>query len=370
MIRRIYIHNYKVFQNFELQLSSLPAALLIGKNGAGKTSIASALQLLQQIARGTNRVRELLTAAHFPWYINDQPMRFQIDAELSGRIFRYELAFELPQGFREIRVADERLCCGDDTVYSRSRSQVALNRNDAGTDARFVVDWHLVALPLIQAQSSTDPVSVFRNWLANMLILQPIPSLITGGSSGESPLPSRDAVNLGAWFSELIAQSPAAYTHVDSYIRSVLPDFIDIQNPATGPESRQLMVQFKHPQGSTSLPFNVLSDGEKCFFIAALVIAASAVSKTVFCFWDEPDNYLALSEVSHFIIALRKYLQHFSGQLIITSHNPEAIRRFSNDNTLVIYRNSHAEPAQIRRLADLPVNGDLINALLTDDITP
>ena len=76
------------------------------------------------------------------------------------------------------------------------------------------------------------------------------------------------------------------------------------------------MVQFKHPQGSTSLPFNVLSDGEKCFFIAALVIAASAVSKTVFCFWDEPDKYLALSEVSHFIIELRKYLQHFSGQLI------------------------------------------------------
>lgn len=170
-------------------------------------------------------------------------MRFRIDAELSGRIFRYELAFELPQGFREIRVADERLCCGDDIVYSRSRSQVALNRNDAGTDARFVVDWHLVALPLIQAQSATDPVSVFRNWLANMLILQPIPSLITGGSSGESPLPSRDAVNPGAWFSELIAQSPAAYTHVDSCIRSALPDFIDIQNPATGPESRQLMVQ-------------------------------------------------------------------------------------------------------------------------------
>jgi len=80
MIRRLYIHNYKVFQNFELQLSSLPAALLIGKNGAGKTSIASALQLLQQIARGTNRVRELLSSADFPWYINDQPMRFQIDA--------------------------------------------------------------------------------------------------------------------------------------------------------------------------------------------------------------------------------------------------------------------------------------------------
>jgi hypothetical protein len=35
-----------------------------------------------------------------------------------------------------------------------------------------------------------------------------------------------------------------------------------------------------------------------------------------------------------------------------------------------MYRNSHAEPAQIRRLADLSVNGDLINALLTDDITP
>jgi len=124
-----------------------------------------------------------------------------------------------------------------------------------------------VALPLIQAQSATDPMIVFRNWLANMLILQPVPSLINGGSGGESPSPSRDATNPGAWFSELIMQSPAAYTHLDSCLRIVLPDILDIQNPATAPESRQLMVQFKHPHGSKNLPFNVLSDGEKCFLL-------------------------------------------------------------------------------------------------------
>jgi len=105
-------------------------------------------------------------------------------------------------------------------------------------------------------------------------------------------------------------------------------------------------------------------------FFAAILIVASAVGKPVFCFWNEPDKHLALSKIGHFIIELRKYLQHFSGQLIITSHHPEAIRRFSNDNTLVMYRNSRAEPAQIRRLADLSVSGDLINALLTEDITP
>jgi len=66
VIRRLYIHSYKVFQNFELQLSSVPATLLIGKNGAGKTIIASALRLLQQIARSRNRARELLTSPHSP----------------------------------------------------------------------------------------------------------------------------------------------------------------------------------------------------------------------------------------------------------------------------------------------------------------
>jgi len=67
--------------------------------------------------------------------------------------------------------------------------------------------------------------------------------------------------------------------------------------------------------------------------ICAFVLAANDAYGPLVCFWDEPDNYLAPSEVGHFVLALRKEFQS-GGQLITTSHNIEAISRFSDDNTV------------------------------------
>ena len=116
-----------------------------------------------------------------------------------------------------------------------------------------------------------------------------------------------------------------------------------------------------------SVAFTDLSDGEKCFFLCAAVLAANEFYGPLFCFWDEPDNYISLSEVGHFITSLRRSF-HQSGQIVVTSHNPEAIRKFSNDNTLVLNRHSHLEPTVVRRLSDLSVTGDLVETLIRGDI--
>jgi ABC-type multidrug transport system ATPase subunit len=103
--------------------------------------------------------------------------------------------------------------------------------------------------------------------------------------------------------------------------------------------------------------------------ICALVLAANSAYGPVLCFWDEPDNYLALSEVGHFVMALRQGFQD-GGQFIATSHNPEAIRRFSEENTLVLHRKSHLEPTIVRKLSDLQIGGDLVGALIRGDLEP
>jgi hypothetical protein len=87
------------------------------------------------------------------------------------------------------------------------------------------------------------------------------------------------------------------------------------------------------------------------------------------CFWDEPDNYLALDEVGHFVLALRKSFRS-SGQFIATSHNAEAIRHFSGENTLMLFRRSHLEPTMVRRVEQLKVHGDLVDALARGDVEP
>jgi hypothetical protein len=78
---------------------------------------------------------------------------------------------------------------------------------------------------------------------------------------------------------------------------------------------------------------------------------------------------LALSEVGHFVLALRRAFQS-GGQFIATSHNPEAIRRFSEENTLYVYRKSHLEPTIVRPLNELQVSGDLVDALVRGDVEP
>jgi predicted ATPase len=174
---------------------------------------------------------------------------------------------------------------------------------------------------------------------------------------------------LGHGFKAFLAYAPSAYAEIDSYLKQVMPDLKDIKNPLFGKDSRSLEVQFSNGQGSAIFPFEDLSDGEKCFMICALVLAANKAYGPAFCFWDEPDNYLALSEVGHFVMALRKAFQ-VGGQFVATSHNSEVIRSFSDENTLVLYRNNHLEPTKVRPLKDIRVNGDLVSALIRDDIEP
>lgn len=368
MIKRIYIHNFRCLENFELPVSGISSCLLIGRSGSGKSTIGFALQALQSIARGTNRVGQLVKPGDFARGRSDTPIRFEIEVLIDGRNYEYNLALELPAGFKELRVAEERLSCEGCDVYSRQTAQVVLSKTTAAGEAKFLVDWHLVALPLIQEQSESDPLRVFKNWLARILILAPHPTAITGDSDGDSLTPNREVSNFGEWFAGLLAHSPAAYARIDKFIKQVIGDFEDIKNPNTGKESRSLLVQFQHDSATLSLPFAALSDGEKCLFVCALVLASNTAYGPLLCFWDEPDNYLSLSEVGHFVMELRRAFESKGGQLLVTSHNPEAIRQFSDENTLLLFRKNHVEPTLVRRIADVKVHGDLVDALIRNDV--
>lgn len=370
MFKRIYVHNFRCLENFELVIGDKPSVLLLGKNGSGKSTVSFALALLQSIARGTNRVGQLAKPKDFFQGRTDAPMRFEVDVELEGKLYQYRLALEFPAGFRELRVQSEHLSVDSQPIYFREFSKVSVLRKMGEKSSEFGVDWHMIALPIIQEQSSTDPVAIFKQWLARAVIIAPIPSLITGESSGETLEPDRHVENLGAWFAGLINHSPAVYTTIDAYLKNkVLRDFGDIKNPLIAAESRNMMVQFRKERSSVSLPFAALSDGEKCFFICALVLAANKALGPIFCFWDEPDSHLALDEVGHFVMALRSSFES-GGQILITSHNAEAIRRFSDDNTLVLYRRSHLEPTRVKWLEEMNLQGNVIDSLLLGDLEP
>jgi predicted ATPase len=374
VIKRLYIHNFRCLENFELPIHGRSSLLLVGKNGAGKTTVGAALEVLQSIARGTNRVGQLIrrqditrSGADVSIRFPDVPIRFEIEVELDQQLYQYEVAFELPESFRELRVREEKLQRDGIAVFSRELATVRLNKTGQSKEAVFSIDWHLVALPIIQQLPEDNPVRTFREWLGRTLILRPLPSLIAGDSQGETLFPNPDVTNIGAWLAGMVGRVPAAYSVVADYLKQVMDDLDDIQNMPFGADSRSLTVQFSNKLGRLRVPFADLSDGEKCFIISALVLAANKTYGPLLCFWDEPDNYLAPSEVGHFVAALRQAFQS-RGQFIATSHNAEAIRRFSDENTFVLHRKSHLEPTMVRVLETVPRNGDLISSIVRGDL--
>jgi predicted ATPase len=374
MINRLYVHNFRCLENFELPIAGKPSALLIGKNGSGKSTVLSALEVLRSVARGVDadgrmlRASDLIGPADFARGRFDVPIRFELEAVIGGEVYAFNVAFELPAGSREPQIRDEELTVGGRLCYSRNTFQLGAALGETGADAQ-TLDAQVFALPLFQ-QRAADPAIVFRSWLRRMLLLAPIPGLMHGRS--EPPMrwsPRKDCSDLAAWLSAILVINPPLFTRMESYLKDVMSDFLGFSFDRGEDGQRSLTVQFEKDRARLDIDFQRLSDGEKCFFVAAGIAPADATFGPAVCFWDEPDNYLAPDEVGHFVMELRRQFQS-GGQLLVTSHNVEAIRKFSDDDTLVLYRRSHLEPTLVRPLEEIGYSGDLGRTLVRGDLEP
>lgn len=143
MIERLYINNFRCLQNFDLRLEGLSSVLLHGDNGSGKSSVARVLEIFQKIAKGSNRISELLQPSDFTGNNKDVPIRFILEVRIGDGLFRYELAFDLPVNFRELRLVEEKLELEGTILFARELAKVQLEQQE------FSLDWHLIALPIL-----------------------------------------------------------------------------------------------------------------------------------------------------------------------------------------------------------------------------
>lgn len=364
MIERLYVQNYRCLDSLTLEFAGKSSALIIGKNGAGKSTIRLALAIIQSISRNSSRVNKVIVPSDFSFHRTDRPMRFEIEVALAGKRFLYAVSFDWPDHFREARILDEKVSVNGQAVFTRQLAQV-----DLAGGASFGLDWHVFALPVINEKPPDRSIQDLKAFLASLILMAPVPAKMSGFSEQPTDELKEDASNFASCLRGLLDKKPAAYGAFDGFLRSVLPDFSAIENVDRGKDGKQLMVTFKGVSSEESLTveFDALSDGEKCFFLGAYIIASNSAGFPVVCMWDEPDNHLSLSEVGQFITTFRRIARR-SGQFISTTHHPEAIRKFSDDSTFVLTRKSHLDPTRPRLLKDLTYNGDLIDALIRDEV--
>lgn len=350
MLQNIYINNYRCLENFSVSFAELSSALILGQNGSGKTNFFDAVHVFQRIAWGETSLKSLITEKDFPFDDTNRVITFDIEAKLEVRRFRYLLEIEFPEGFYQPRVHKEVLSCDEKTLFSREGGKTTLHQA-----AEFVLDWHHVGLPLIQARSVKDPLAQFRRWLGNICVIGVCPQSFRSISTGEDVTLERNAANLLNWSRKLLSDSPSLYSHVEQFLKRVMPDFAVFRFDAVGKNEKELFFEFNSEGGAiTGHEFSQLSDGEKVFFLAACISAAFQAGKPITCFWDEPDNFIAINELDQMIMACRKASENSqdAAQLIISSHNPQVVSDFSRHNTLVFARAGHTHPTRVSWLAD------------------
>jgi len=366
MIKRLYIHNYRCFENFELKLDGRESVLLLGRNGSGKSSLANALRVFQWIGRDWGSVSSLLKLGDVAQKRLNEPIRLEIAVEIDSSVYEYVLVCEIlgETRFKGASILQENFSVDGTCKFERNQADVKL----VADSTEFKVDVQKPALPVIQLKEDNAPLATFLEWLTKMLIIEPVPAIMAGEQRKEhNSLSRKYLTNFATWFSTFLSEYPAAYRIIEEFLKDVMPDFLDFRNKRISDTVTAFVVRFGDEKEQLEVDFKEISDGEKCFFVCATVIAMNELSGPRFCFWDEPDNFMSLSEVAHVVMALRKSFQR-KGQIFLASHNPEAIRKFSDENTLLLDRKSRLEPTTHRWLSELNRQGDLVESLIRGDL--
>ncbi len=346
MLKRLYIHNFKSLQNFELDLSNLHSALLLGKNGSGKTTIFEAIEIFQKIGQGITPLKDLFDVTSFHFSNTHLPIVLELDVIIDKKNYNYKLIIEFPESFMYPRIKSEKLVFNNSEILTRDGGKILFKGSD------FSLDWHHIGLALISVMSSNHPLEIFRDWLRNIIILSPFPRNFNDLSKAESATITREAENIIDWVRWLLSSNPSLYSVIYDFLKVRMPDLEFFKFETLGRDDRGLVFTFSEGQNSETVNFGQLSDGEKIFFLTATVIAGQKNNPAMLCLWDEPENFISLTEVNHFVKEFRKVFETSSkpSQLIISSHNERVMNNFSNHNIFVLSKETHLTPVRVRVL--------------------
>lgn len=350
MIQRLYIHNYKTFQNFELNATELHSLLILGKNGTGKSNLLEVMSIFQSIGKNKTALEDLIQANDFGFFNQSSPIVLELEAKTKGQVFIYHLEIVYPENFFKPKIETEKLKVDGNVIFDRSNGKLNLK----SSNSEFTLDWHHISLPLILIKDEQDPIFILKNYLSNIIVLGAIPSQFYKLSRQENPFLNRDGSNILDWMRFHLGQKPYLYSQMIHSLKFRMPDLIQFRFEQVGKEERELIVEFEERNERFLINFNFLSDGEKIFFLAAVLLAVVSQEIDILCFWDEPDAFISLPELNHFITTCRKTFENskLGSQLIVTSHKQGTINQFSEHNIFVFSRSSHLVPTRIKIIRD------------------
>lgn len=326
MLTRIYLDNFRAFVNFEY----LPARkqLIIGRNGAGKSSLLDALFLVRQFAINGEKIEDYILTQRTRW-MEQRQQTCEIEATLDGSVYVYKLTLEPIGEPPKAKVVRETVSLDNKPIFEFLNGEVHLYNDRFEHKVTYPFDWYRSALATIQARTENQKLTRFRLWLGNLVCFRLNPFAMTARAEREDLYPNADLSNLPAWYRHLVQAFPKEYSTLVESLREVLDGFQFLELTAFGENIRLLLCEFASDSSkSIKFAFNELSEGQRCL-ICLYTILHFVLAKGSTVMIDEPDNFVSLREIQPWLNAVSRLLEEKKGQLLIISHHPELINQWA-----------------------------------------
>ena len=361
MFKRIYIDNYKCFVNFELRLREL--TLLVGRNGAGKTAVLDVVYALRRLLEGTSRVtdRDIFPPSSLTRWQKRPIQSIRVDLELDGIQFAYRLEVEHDRMERRARIRHEALSGNGGPLFSFEGGDVRLYRDDHSEGPTFKSDWRESALARVQPVKDNVHLTQFLDFMRCVLVCGLNPPAFATEAASEDPILTRDGGNFVDWYRHFLQERQDLSLSYTRVMQDVLLGLRGFNLEKVGIDTRALVGVFGDADEACTYRFHELSDGQRALTVLyALTHLTTDRGRAVFI--DEPVNFVGLSEVQPWLVALNDACGTTCGQAVLSSHHPEVIDYLGADRGILLSRDgtgpSRAE-ALSEGLDDLAQNGPL-----------
>jgi predicted ATPase len=153
---------------------------------------------------------------------------------------------------------------------------------------------------------------------------------MTAQSREEDSSPEPDLRNFASWYRHLSQENPERLSSLFKRLKEAIDGFDVLKMAKEGGENRTMKVSIDHQINEDGnkvvedYSFDELSEGQRAI-VALYSILEFTVKKNVTLCIDEPENYLAVSEIQPWLMDLAEASDDEDAQAILISHHPEFI---------------------------------------------